>query len=266
MDMKDFLAGVRIAVGHQAIATSGHSQFPGDLRAHGHQVAEQSLVIGPGGIEGGDVLFGDQEHVDGGGRVDVPEGEAQGVFVDDVRRDLPVPDLAEKAVGHGAHSRPWSPSLSRALGAVLCLAAVLGAACAGAPKSSAARLDEALKRFHHDLRWQYHDTAASRVDPQHAARFQDQLDDQKDDLRITSWEIRRVEVGPQGGEANVRVRLNYYKMPSTVVHEDMVRQWWKQLEGAWRLMRVEGGPLRFPPPGSEPSDGDPRPEQETPGP
>lgn len=275
MDVEDFLPAVGMTICHQAVAAVGHAKLPCDPAGDRHEVAEEGLVFRPGVVEGGDVLFGDQHDMHRGRRVNVAEGQTGGVVMDGVSRDLPVADLAEDAFVHGDHSRAARPGLSRGLlgsqstrrfltglgiqgllGLVL-----LGAACAGAPKSSAARLDEALKRFHHDLRWQYNDTAASRVDPKHAADFQDQLDAQKDDLHITAYEIRRVDIVPEGSEARVRVRLNYYKMPSTVVHEDMVRQWWKQLEGAWRLVRVEGGPLRFPPADDEPAGDDPHEDQ-----
>jgi len=104
-----------------------------------------------------------------------------------------------------------------------------------------------VDRFHHDLRWQYNEDAAARVEPRRRAEFRDQLEDLSEDLSITDWKVRKVELESQGERARLRVELRYTQLPSTVLRKEMVRETWQLINGAWLLEGWQGGPLALEP-------------------
>src|SRR5690606_20581097 len=70
------------------------------------EVAHERLVLFLDGVGARDRLARDDEDVDGRGRLDVPEGDAAVVLVDDVAGDLAVGDLLEEGLlGHGGRGR-----------------------------------------------------------------------------------------------------------------------------------------------------------------
>lgn len=96
--MLDGLAAVGAGVDYEAIAAF-EMLCAGDFAGGGEQFAEQGGVFGQGLGMGGDVAFGDDEHVHGGLRVEVGEGEGVGVLVQALDGDLAGDDFAEEAVG-----------------------------------------------------------------------------------------------------------------------------------------------------------------------
>jgi hypothetical protein len=129
---------------------------------------------------------------------------------------------------------------------VLVLLALL-LACTSVTETRGSDLKEVVKTFHHDIRWRYNNNAAASVDARHSAAFLDQLDSMKEDLNISDYQIRRVELSADGTRAKVRVRLKYFKMPSTVLKDEMIDQVWQQKNKRWYLLSQEGGPFDFPP-------------------
>jgi hypothetical protein len=130
-------------------------------------------------------------------------------------------------------------------------------ACASVPGANGKDLQSVVKRFHHDLRWKYYDEAAARVTPEHSQAFLDDVEDEKNALNISAWEIRKVELTKQGAEAKVRVGFKYYRMPSTVVQSETCQQIWRKVGEAWFLFEQDKGPFVLPPPGEvekEPGD------------
>lgn len=109
-------------------------------------------------------------------------------------------------------------------------------------------LRSVLERFHHDLRWKYNDAAAARVDPRFSAAFLDELEDIRDDLNITSWEIRQIRGIPEKRQAKVRLQITYYRLPSTVIRDQVTEQLWQQDDTRWFLVSQDDGPFSFPPP------------------
>jgi hypothetical protein len=136
------------------------------------------------------------------------------------------------------------------------LLVLLLVACSSMSENRGTDLQSVVKAFHHDVRWRYNRNAAASVDGQYSNQFLDMLDEMKEDLNISDWEIRRVELSPDGTEAKIRVRIKYYKMPSTVVKEEMLDQVWQKKQERWVLVSQTGGPFVFPPeeePGAEPA-------------
>src|SRR5262249_6120116 len=87
------------AVEHQAVAV-GQSELGRQPRRHQVQVADQLAVVLGQLVVGGDHLARDDQHVNGSLRVDVVEGDAAVVLVDDLCRDLLLDDFQEDVVGH----------------------------------------------------------------------------------------------------------------------------------------------------------------------
>jgi hypothetical protein len=129
----------------------------------------------------------------------------------------------------------------------MCLLATI-ASCASVTKPRDDNLQAVVDRFAHDLRWKYKDTATARVIPDEATAFSDRLNQQEKDLNITAWEIRKVQMAPDGQKASVTLHLSYYLMPSTVVQDEDVVQEWELRQGRWLLVSQKGGPLPVPVP------------------
>ncbi len=251
MQVKDFLAGVGVAVYHGAVAAVGDTQLPGQPGHHRQQVAGQGGIVEV--VHGGQVAAGNEQQVLGRSRVNVAKGQADVVLVDDVGGDFTGGDLAKETIGHGnLPSHHCLAQAGRRVQTLLLAVLALLSACAAVGTRPGSDLPSILNSFHHDLRWQYFRKAAARVDPARAREFLDQLEDEEADLHITDWEIREVKPQPDGKRALVRVRLKYYRMPSTVVHDETVLQTWRRTDGGWILVEQQGGPFSFPPPATAP--------------
>lgn len=121
--------------------------------------------------------------------------------------------------------------------------AVAAAACQSFTQPKGSDLSGVVDRFHHDLRWEYNEDAAARVDPRRRSEFRDQLEDLSEDLSISDWKVHKVELDPQQERARLRVELRYTQLPSTVLRKEKVREIWQLIDGAWLLMSWQGGPL-----------------------
>ncbi|RME22048.1 MAG: hypothetical protein D6806_13600, partial [Deltaproteobacteria bacterium] len=97
-------------------------------------------------------------------------------------------------------------------------------------------LPSVVHDYHHDLRWQYFRRAAAKVDPRFAKRFLQVLQDSEDTVHVTDWEVRDIEFLAGGRKARVRVRLRYYRMPSTVLEDSTVVQQWQETAAGWKLV------------------------------
>jgi hypothetical protein len=261
MNVKDFLSPVGIAVDHHPVAAFGETKLAGEFGGHGKDVTNHPRVIGAKIVEGSDVLTGNDHDMMGSGRMDVLERQAEAVLVNHGGGDLAVADLAEETIGHGSLlARLWvscgrgtgQPVRRRSL-MVAMLALLIGlglAGCKSVTGVSDSDLNGVVKMFHHDLRWKYFKTAAARVDPRYAQDFLEQLEDSEKDLSITEWEIRRMNPSKEGDRAVVRIRIKYFKMPSTVLQDETMEQVWELKEKAWYLVSQEGGPFELPPEGA----------------
>ena len=78
----------------ESIADAG---FAGDFAGGEEEMAEEGLVGGLGRADAGKGMFGYDEEVDGGLRIDVVKHDAFVVFVFDFRRDFAVDDFGEES-------------------------------------------------------------------------------------------------------------------------------------------------------------------------
>jgi len=259
MNVKHRLPTVGVAVRHHPVSALGHAQSAGDLLGHQQDVADGRFVLRGEIVERGDVLLGDDQDVLRGAGVDVLEGQADVVLEDDVGRDLPGHNLAEDAIAHLSNLPARCVPQPKARGQFnrglwIMGLAVLFFSCASVPGPGGKDLRNTVKSFHHDLRWKYYDAAAERVDPEQSQAFLDDVEDEKNALNISAWEIRKVELRKQGAEAKIRVGFKYYRMPSTVVVSETCEQIWRRVGSAWFLFEQEKGPFVLPPPGGEKKD------------
>lgn len=111
VEVFDGLAAVRAGVDDEPVATF-EVLGAGDLAGGGEQIAEQGGVFGQGVGVGGDVTFGNDEHVHGRLGVDVGEGDGMGILMQARDRDFPGDNFAEETVrlwvgGHAGDHSVW---------------------------------------------------------------------------------------------------------------------------------------------------------------
>lgn len=253
MNVKHRLSTVGVAVGHHPVTAGVHPQLGGEVLGHQQDVPDGSLVIFGEIVQGGDVLLGNDQDVRRGAGVDIPEGQTEIVFEDGLGRNLSGDNLAEDAVAHVSDlparcvsHRGVRGQFSRGLW--MAGLALLLFSCASVPGPGGKDLQSVVKRFHHDLRWKYYDAAAAHVNPEQSQAFLDDVEDEKNALNISAWEIRKVELVKQGAEAKIRVGFKYYRMPSTVVQSETCEQIWRKIGESWFLFAQEKGPFVLPPP------------------
>jgi hypothetical protein len=259
MNVKHHLPTVGVTVSHHAVSALGYAQPAGDLLGCQKDVTDDGFVLRGEIVERGDVLLGDNQDVRRGVGVDVPESQADVVLKDDLGRDLSGNNLAEDAVAHlsnlPARCVPWRAVRGQfTRGLWIAVLAMLLFSCASVPGPDGKDLKSVVERFHHDLRWKYYDAAAERVNPEHAQAFLDDVEDEKNALNISAWEIRKVELLKQGAEAKIRVGFKYYRMPSTVLQSENCEQIWRKTGTVWLLFEQVKGPFVLPPPGAVKKD------------
>lgn len=132
--------------------------------------------------------------------------------------------------------------------------AILAGGCQSGAQPKGDDLQGVVKRFHHNLRWKYNEDVAARVAPKYSSDFRDRLEDLSKDWNVTAWDVRKVEVEPEGKRAKIRVHLNYYYMNSPVVKEEKIQEVWELVDDQWILTSWQGGPLQVPPDDDEATD------------
>src|SRR4051812_24082237 len=103
VDVEHRLPGVAPVVHHHPVPLTVPPLL-GDLGGGDEEVAHLLAVLQREVVDAGDVLERDEEHVHRRHRPDVLEAEAHLIAVDDLGRNLAVPDLAEQTVGHAGRS------------------------------------------------------------------------------------------------------------------------------------------------------------------
>ncbi len=98
----DALGGIR-AIVHDKAKSALEAEFLRELPRDGEEMPHMGFI---GGLEGFDPryqLFGDDEQMDGGLRLDVVDGDAEIVLVLDPRRNLPIDDALKDRLLRGGH-------------------------------------------------------------------------------------------------------------------------------------------------------------------
>ena len=113
------------------------------------------------------------------------------------------------------------------------LLALMVTACGAA--HSPEPLTDAVRSYNDGVRWERFAVAAVHVPPAQRSEFVDEADERAKDLKITDYEVVKVE--PEGErEAHVQVKLEWYKDSEGKVHETHAMQTWERHGKAWFMV------------------------------
>nr|HEX4314066.1 hypothetical protein [Kofleriaceae bacterium] len=117
--------------------------------------------------------------------------------------------------------------------------AVVTGAMAGCAGSAAQRdgetLDQTIQVFNENMRWERFEKAALWLPPRQRAQAIDDWDERSKDVKITDWEV--VKVDPHGaGEAHAQVKLSWYRESEQIVRETRAVQTWEKHGHAWIMV------------------------------
>ena len=119
---------------------------------------------------------------------------------------------------------------------------LLAAGCGSLVPKTGETLDESIRSYNDGIRWARYEVAATHVPPAQRAQFIDGWDERSKDLRITDYEL--VKVDRHGDrEARVEIKVEWYKDSEGRVHETRAQQTWEQHGKLWLLVdesRVRG--------------------------
>jgi hypothetical protein len=136
-------------------------------------------------------------------------------------------------------------------------AVVLLAAC-GARAQGTETLADSIRSFNDGVRWERFAAAAVRIPPRERSQFVEDMDVRAEDLKITDYEIVRVDArGPR--EARVQVKLSWYRTSEGTLRETHAMQTWERQGKLWMMVaeaRVRGAEMPGLP---EPASGEPDP-------
>ena len=149
---------------------------------------------------------------------------------------------------------------ARILILILIVPAGLAAAC-GAHPGGPETLTESVRGFNEGVRWGRFASAATRVPPRERSQFVEDMDQRADDLKITDYEIVRVDARGER-EARVQVKLSWYRTSEGTLRETHAMQTWERRGKAWMMVaeaRVRGAAMPgLPEPADPAGPADPR--------
>jgi hypothetical protein len=97
---------------------------------------------------------------------------------------------------------------------------------------------DAVRTYNDGVRWERFTAAATAVPPRERDAFLDEREELADDLRISDYEVVRVkDRGPD--EADVQVKLTWYRDSVGTVRETWARQRWERQGKSWRITAEE---------------------------
>jgi len=96
-------------------------------------------------------------------------------------------------------------------------------------------LGESVRAYNEGIRWERFEVAAIHVPSKQRSQFVDESDLRAKDLKITDYDVIRVE---QRGdrEAHVQVKLEWYKNSEGTMHETHAVQTWERHGQDWLLV------------------------------
>ena len=116
----------------------------------------------------------------------------------------------------------------------LLLVTVLVAACGGAQKRQE-ELSDAVRSYNDGMRWARYEIAASQIPPKERAEFVDEMDERGDNLKITDYEV--VKVDSRGTkEAKVQIKVSWYLDNIGTLKETHAVQLWERQGKVWLMV------------------------------
>ena len=131
----------------------------------------------------------------------------------------------------------------------------------GGPQASDP-LGDAIRSYNEGLRWGRYEVAATHIAPKERAQFVDDADDRAKDLKITQYDVVRVE-RRSARVATVHVKVEWYKESEGTLRETHAKQTWEKQGGSWLMVQeartrgIEMPGLPEPPTSEEPATSPP---------
>jgi hypothetical protein len=113
------------------------------------------------------------------------------------------------------------------------LLTVLLAACT--PPKAGDTLAESIRRYNEGVRWERFEVAAIHVPAAERSQFVDEADQRAKDLKITDYEVVRVEQ-KNDKVAEVQVKVEWYKDSEGTVRETQATQTWERHGKTWLIV------------------------------
>lgn len=111
---------------------------------------------------------------------------------------------------------------------------VLVAACGGAQKNQET-LSDSIRSYNDGMRWARYEIAASQIPPKERADFVDEMDERGDNLKITDYEVVKVDTrGPK--EAKVQIKVSWYLDNIGTLRETHAVQLWERQGKVWLMV------------------------------
>ena len=110
---------------------------------------------------------------------------------------------------------------------------VVLAGCASAKAGET--LGESVRVYNDGVRWERFTVAAVHIPPQERGTFVDQADERANDLKITDYEVLKVD--PKGDKsATVQIKLSWYRESEGLVRETQALQTWEKHGKSWWMV------------------------------
>jgi hypothetical protein len=107
------------------------------------------------------------------------------------------------------------------------------------PKSPTEKLRDATQTFYDGLRWKRYGQAAIWLPPAEREPFLKRRSAEAEDLFVLDYDVRRIEIAPDGQRAAVDVVYRWHKLPSTTIETTVIRQHWTYLGEDWQVDKQE---------------------------
>jgi len=111
--------------------------------------------------------------------------------------------------------------------------------CTGPRPSPGEQLSKALTQYHGHLIFERFDDAAGFVPVPRRDEFITYYEEQRGELRVLEFDVRRVEISPDEQQAQAEIMLRWYRLPSTTVMTSTMTERWSWDEDAERWEVVE---------------------------
>jgi hypothetical protein len=128
----------------------------------------------------------------------------------------------------------------------LLLLLVIGAPACGGFNSDRDALQEAVRSYNDNLRWERYREASTALPADRREGWVRSMERAGRTIRVVDYEITPVEVAET--QAIVIVDLTYYRQPAVTLVQSRRMQTWRHAEGRWHLEADEEAPLEEEPP------------------
>lgn len=118
------------------------------------------------------------------------------------------------------------------------LASCLVAAACGTTQRHTETLADTIRGYNDGVRWERFAAAAVAVPPAERADFVDEMDQRSKDLRISDYEIVKVDQKTEK-VANVQVKLQWYLDSVGTLRETHALQTWERKGKTWWIIKEE---------------------------